>query len=130
MDWNTTLILVAVITVVIVGAVYALNQYKKRNIEKLFNQVYDLVKTVPKQKKHSFLLLMFKETMTPKKKTGPSIEERLNNPKYVEVQMIQMTNVLKDTTVVKDKILKNAISLYKDYLSWEKNKASKDKKAS
>ncbi len=132
MDLTTTLIVGTVITAVVVGAVYALNQYKKRNIDKLFNQLYDMSKDVPKQKKRSFLLLMFKETLTPKKKNKPTINDRLNNQKYIEVQLIQMTNILKDTSAVKDKTLKNALGLLKDYSIWENAKIakSKEKKAS
>jgi hypothetical protein len=132
MDWTTTLIIGTAITAFAVGAYFALNFYKKRNIEKLFNQVYEMAKQVPKQKKHSFLLLMFKETMTPRKKKDPSINDRLGNQKYIEVQLIQMTNILKDTTNVKDKVLKNALKLFKDYLAWEKvkNAKSSEKKTS
>lgn len=132
MDWTTTLIVGAAITAVAVGAYFALNYYRKRNIEKLFNQVYEMAKQVPKQKKHSFLLLMFKETMTKRKKNDPSINDRLSNQKYIEVQLIQMTNILKDSTNVKDKTLKSALTLFKDYLAWEKVKNAKsgEKKAS
>lgn len=132
MDLTTTLIVVGAITAVAVGAFFGLNYYKKRNIEKLFNQVYDMAKQVPKQKKHSFLLFIFKETMTKRKKNDPTINDRLNNQKYIEVQLIQMTNVLKDSTGVTDKTLKSALSLFKDYLAWEKAKAAKanEKKAS
>ncbi len=127
---NLTSILITSSVVVAIGAgtVYLLNILRKRNMEKLFTQVYDMSRNVPKQKKHAFLLMMFRETLTPKKKRSPAFNERLNNPKFLEVQLISMTNVLKDPTNVKDKILKRAIVILNDYVAWEKKKTPRPDK--
>ena len=54
-----------------------------------------------------------------KSKTGAEI---FNNQKYVEVQLIKMGNILKDTSKVKDKTIKRSLALLKEYLAWEKEK--------
>lgn len=130
---NTTIIMILVAIVLVVGGLLGLGYYRKKQLDQFFAQVYENVKQVPKQKKNSFLLLMFKESVTASKKKKKSKNknatgmEQLNNPKYVEIQLIQMTNILKDPSKVEDKTIKSALQLLNDYQKWEKEKASKDK---
>jgi len=129
----TTMIILAVIVLAVAGF-FVLRHYKNKNLEQLYNQVYETSKQVPKQKKMSFLLLMFRETMlASKKKTRASAGgEKLNNPKYLGIQMMQMTKVLKDRENVQDKMMKRSLTLLDSYLVWEgkKNAGAKAEKAS
>ncbi|MBB6214265.1 hypothetical protein HNQ80_000334 [Anaerosolibacter carboniphilus] len=113
-----------------VGASVAFYYYKKRNIEKLFNQVYDMTKQVPKQKKNSFLLLMFKESLSASKNKSNTASSagKLNNPKYLDIQLMHMANILKDTSKVQDKTIKRSLGLLNSYQEWEKAKVAKEKK--
>ena len=124
---NTSMIIIAVITAVLVGAIIAIYFYKKKNILKLFEQVYETSKQVPKQKKNSFLLLLFYETLSESlKKTKSSTNmAKLNNPKFLEIQLVKMSKILKDSSDVKDKTMKQSLNLLKDYLKWEEAKNSK-----
>ncbi len=130
---NTSMIIIAVITAILIGAILAIYFYKKKNILKLFEQVYETSKQVPKQKKNSFLLLLFNETLSQslkKTKTPPNIN-KLNNPKHLDIQLVKMSKILKDSSNVKDKPMKQSLNLLKDYLKWEAKKelASKNKTA-
>jgi len=129
---NTTMIIIGVLIVLGIGAFVALNYYKKKNITQLFEQVYMTSRQVPKQKKNSFLLMMFKETLSAsfnKKKTETSVA-KLNNPKYLEIQMMQMSKILKDSSNVQDKATKRALIMLKQYHVWEAEKRAKAKEAS
>ncbi len=129
MDING-LFTVVIILSLVVGAGAAFYYYKKRNLEKMFSQIHEEAKKVPKQKKNSFLLLMFKESLATSKKkpTATSFTNKLNNPKYLNIQLVQMSNILKDTSKVEDKTIKRALNLLSAYQTWEKSKISKDKK--
>ncbi len=129
---TTTMIVIGVLLVLAIGGAFALYQYQKKNMEKLFIQVYETSKQVPKQKKNSFQLLMFKETMSAslKKSKRAASANQLNNPKYIEIQMMHMSRILKDTSSVKDKKIKRALQLLKDYHKWEEAKNAENKKAS
>lgn len=126
---DMTLWIVGVVLALSVIGFFAYNYYKKKNLEKLFNQIYAEMKVVPKQKKHGFLLLMFKETMqnASKKKKDPSnnMMGKLQNPKFLEVQLVQMNNIIKNPSKAEDKVTKKALALYNSYLVWEKAKSSK-----
>ncbi|MTI69674.1 MAG: hypothetical protein FH751_05390 [Firmicutes bacterium] len=121
--------IVGAILILVIGVTIAFYYYRKRNLEKLFNQVYESSKQIPKQKKNSFLLLMFKESLSSSRKSNKtSISAKLNNPKYLEVQLVQMSRILKDSSKTQDKTIKRALTLLKDYKKWEKEKTTKDKK--
>ncbi|MBF4692896.1 hypothetical protein [Fusibacter ferrireducens] len=129
---TTSMIIIGIVLVLAIGGAIALYQYQKKNLEKLFTQVYETSKQVPKQKKTSFQLLMFKEAMSAslkKSKKAPSANQ-LNNPKYIEIQMMHMSRILKDTSSVKDKKIKRALRMLKDYQTWEASKNAKNKQAS
>jgi flagellar motor component MotA len=130
---NTSIIIIAVITAILIGAIIAIYIYKKKNVVKLFEQVYETAKQVPKQKKNSFILLLFIETLSESSKKGKSSISisKLNNPKYLDIQLVRMSKILKDSSNVKDKYTKQSLSLLKDYVKWEaeKNLASKKKTA-
>lgn len=132
MDSNTIMLIVGTLLVIGVGGYFGYNHLKKKNTEKLFNQLFETLRQVPKAKKHPFILLMLKETMSPsnyKKKSKSSID-RLQNPKYLEVQMLQMSKILKDTSKVEDKVIKRSLALMTQYLEWEKAKIAEIKNKS
>ncbi len=54
------------------------------------------------------------------KKKEKSSMDRLQNPKYLEVQLMQMSKILKDTSNVQDKAIKRSLALMNEYLTWEK----------
>src|SRR5690606_3441462 len=109
----TKVFIVGVILSLIVGLGAAFYYYRKRNLEKFFNQVYEAAKQVPKQKKNSFLLLMFNESLSASKNksNSTSFTSKFNNPKYLEIQLLQMSKILKDSSNVKDKVIKRSLSL-------------------
>lgn len=131
---STTLITIGFIIVLAIGAFFILNYFRKKNQEQLFAQVFETSRQVPKQKKNSFLLLMFKESLVQSKrkskKKSAAISGNLNNPKYLEVQLIQMGNILKDPSKAKDKTIKRALFLLKEYYAWEKKKNPRNKEVS
>lgn len=124
---NLGLIILGVLLVVGVGVVFYLSYNRKRNLDKLFEQVSEAVKTIPKQKKNNFLLFMFKDSMSAasKKSKKPSALEKNISPKQLDIQLIQMSTILKDRSKVTDKKTKNALKLLDDYLAWEKKKKDK-----
>ncbi len=127
MDTTTWIIIGAVI---IIGAGAGLYYYRKRTLLKMFQEVYQNSAQIPKQNKNSFLLLMFKESMTKPKDKTKKPGDNLKNQKFVQIQMIKMNKVLKDTASVKDKPTKRALVLLNDYLAWEKkiNQANQSNK--
>lgn len=123
---SKNMFIIGAIIILGIGLLIAFYHYRRRNLENLFAQVYESAKQVPKKKKNSFLLLMFKESLSASKKksdTG-SISNKLNNPKYLEIQLVQMSQILKNPSKVKDKTIKRALILLEDYKKWEKNKNS------
>ncbi|TCO79446.1 hypothetical protein [Marinisporobacter balticus] len=128
---TTSVFTIGAILSLVVGAGVTLHRYKKKNLQKFFTQTYEMAKQVPKQKKNSFLLLMFKESLlSSKNKTATnSLANKLNNPKYLNIQLIQMSNILKDRSKVHDKTMKRALNLLGDYQTWETDKLAKDKQS-
>ncbi len=90
-----------------------------------FEQIAANLKQVPKQKKQSFILFMFRESARAGKNASASLQNKMNDPKYVEVQLLQMNMILKDRTKAKDKKTKQALRMYDAYIAWEKMKATK-----
>jgi len=132
MDSTTIILIVGAVVGVGAGGYFAYNHFKKKNLEKLFTQLYETVRQVPKKKKNAFILLMLKETMSPSnyKKKEKSNMDRLQNPKYLEVQLMQMSKILKDTSNVQDKAIKRSLALMNEYLTWEKEKNAERKQKS
>lgn len=124
---TTSWIIIGVVACIGIGGAIALYHYRKKSMTKLFHEVYANSRQVPKQKRKSFLLLMFKESFTnAKKKKGKSMAN-LSNPKYVEVQLLQMSRILKDPSKVKDKTMKRSLAVLDEYMKWEKEQNSGDK---
>ncbi|WP_129596203.1 hypothetical protein [Anaerophilus nitritogenes] len=125
----THLFAVGAIVGLAIGGGFTFFRYKKRNLEKLFTQTYEMTKQIPKQKKNSFVLLMFKESLlsSKNKKDKNSISNKLNNPKYVNIQLMQMSNILKNRSKVHDKTIQRALNLLNTYQAWETDKLTKDK---
>ena len=88
----------------------------------MFEQISQSSKQVPKQRKHSFILFMFKESILSAKNKKANPQGKMNNPKYVESQLLQMGSILKDPSKVTDKNMKRALQMYDAYLQWEKTK--------
>lgn len=129
MDFN--IYTVGIILLLIVAAGVIFYYFKKRNIEKFFSQVYEQTRQVPRQKKNSFLLLLFKESILASKNKSKqsSFANKLQNPKYLETQLVHMSRILKDSSNVKDKTIKKSLSLLKSYQQWEKARIAQSKKA-
>jgi len=125
---NTTITVIIIVAVLAIAGIVASYFFKKRNMEKLYTDAYENVKKVPKKKKKAFLLLMFREAMAASKKKGAS-QGQLNNPKYLEIQMLQMSKALKDPEAVSDKFTKRALTLLTSYLKWEEEKIAESKKS-
>ncbi|MBN2795652.1 MAG: hypothetical protein JXR88_09615 [Clostridia bacterium] len=129
---STTLTVIAIISVIIIAAGIAVHFYKKRNIKKLFESIQFNLGQVPKNKKNSFILLMLIETMTAPMNKGKAAAQmsKLNNPKYLNLQMMQMTRILSNPESVKDKRTKQALKLHTEYRAWEESqRASRSKTA-
>lgn len=124
MENSTIVIIVVVIAMLLVGGFIALQFYKKKNLDTLFEQIYFSAMQIPKKKKKAFLLLMFIDTLNTQSRKAKknNVTTKLNNPKYVDFQMIKMTKILKDSSDVKDKTTKQALNLLKEYLTWEEKK--------
>lgn len=124
---TTTMIIIGIIAVLAGVGFYFYNKYRKESYEKFFKQVRENAKQVPKSKKNSFLLMMFNETLNTPAKEAKSgkVPARLNNPKYIEIQMLNMSKVLKDTTNVTDKKTKRALEMLKQYQAWEEEQKGK-----
>ncbi|MEA4988476.1 MAG: hypothetical protein VB095_10490 [Anaerovorax sp.] len=120
---NTTkwIIFLVILILAIIGFIFYLHIRRKRMYQ-MFEQVFESSKQVPKQKKHSFLLFMFKESIISVKNKKANPQSRMSNPKFVESQLIQMESILKDPSKVTDKNMKQALQLYDAYFKWEKSK--------
>ncbi|QIB69332.1 hypothetical protein Ami103574_08340 [Aminipila butyrica] len=121
MDMTKWIILLVVLILALVGLIFYARLRKKR-LYQMFEQVFESAKQVPKQKRHRFLLFMFKESILSVKNKKVNLESRMNNPKLVETQLIQMGSILKDPSKVTDKNMKRALQMYDAYLQWEKSK--------
>lgn len=130
MSVSTWVIVGSIVTATVIGG-GVFYYRRKKSLDNLFNQIYLDSKQMPKQKKNSFLLLMFKQSISASKKKGDSASftNKMQNPKYLNVQLIHMSTILKDTSKVKDKKMKRALALYKSYLHWEQVKNTAAKKA-
>ncbi len=128
---NTSMAIIAVLAVAVIAAAVAAHYYKRKSQSKLFEQAYESSKQVPKQKKKSFLLLMFMEAVSASMSKSKSTAgvNKLNNPKYLEVQLLQMSKIIKSGTKGQNKKTKRAIRMLKDYQAWEEEKSSKETKA-
>ncbi|MBN7772623.1 hypothetical protein [Clostridium aminobutyricum] len=98
------------------------SRIRTKQLYKMFEQVFESSKQVPKQKKHSFLLFMFKESVVASKNKKVDPQSRMNNLKFVESQLLQMGSILKDPSKVTDKKMKQALKMYDAYIKWEKSK--------
>lgn len=123
----TIWIVVGVVLVAIAGLVI----FYRRRQEKMFQefeQLEAMMKQVPAQKKQSFILFMFREGARHGKDASAKIQSKVNDPKYIELQLLQMSTILKDRSRVKDKKLKQALQMYDAYLIWEKSPKRKSGK--
>lgn len=120
-----TMIIYVLIALAGSGAI-AWYYYRKKSAIKLYEEVFEQAKQVPKQKRMNFLLMMFRDSVAAQKKKTQSMA-RYSNPKYVEAQLLLMNKALKDRKSVKDKNLKKALIILDNYLSWEKKKFSAKK---
>ena len=115
------IIILVILVLAIIGLVFYL-RYRRKQLYKMFEQVAESSKQVPKQKRRSFILLMFKESMISAKNKKSNPQSRMNNPKFLEAQLIQMGSILKDPSKVTDKKMKQVLRMYDTYIQWEKSK--------
>ena len=126
MDLTKWIILGVGLVAIIVGAFLFIRKRQKA-LNQGFEQVAEMLKQVPKQKKQSFVLFVYRESAKAGKNKNVNLQSKLNDHKYVEVQLLQMNMILKDRKKAKDKKTKQALQMYDAYLAWEKSKASKSK---
>lgn len=127
MHISTWVIILVVFILINVGLVIY-SRYRTKQLYKVFEQVYASSLQVPKQKKHSYLLFMFKEGVLASKNKKADPQSKMNNQRYVDTQLIQMGSILKDPTKVTDKKMKQALKMYDAYIKWEKAKFQPAKK--
>lgn len=120
-------IILAILLVIAVVAIVGLRIFKKKQMEKFFTQLSMESQMVPKQKRRSFILLMFKESMVNAKKAKKdpnAVFAKMQNPKYLDMQLMQMSVLLKNPDKATDKNTKKALMLFSQFEAWEKKKAS------
>lgn len=125
---DTKVVIIGILIVLAIVAGIGFVMYRKRNLEVFFTQIQQETKRFPKQKRNSFLLLMFKESLLSaknKNKSNSSVN-KLQNPKYLELQLVQMSAILRDPSKVKDKTMKKALKLLDTYHQWEKASRTKE----
>lgn len=120
MHITTWIIFLVILIVAIIGLIFYL-RFRRKKLYQMFEQVFESSKQVPKQKKHNFILFMFKESILSAKDKAGNPQSRMSNPKYIELQLVQMGSILKDPSKVTDKKMKQALQLYDSYLKWEKS---------
>ncbi|MCH4889515.1 hypothetical protein EZV73_18180 [Acidaminobacter sp. JC074] len=125
-----TWITIGIIVLVFVLAIIGFNIYRKKQVEKLFVELKNSSKQVPKSKRNSFILLMLSESMSasPRKSKRNDHMAKLNNPKYLEIQMIKMGKLLKDPSTAENKTAEQALKLFRDYQSWEEKSLEENQK--
>ena len=121
MDFNIFMV-VGIIAVVLIAGYVGLIFFNKSRMGKLFEQIYQSAKQVPKQKKNSFVLLMLVETISSSRKGSKTTSSKLNNQKYIEFQMIQMSRILNKSVSPPDKRTKQALKMLSNYQNWEASK--------
>jgi len=126
MDYTIWIIIGVGLVAIIVAAVLFLRKRQKTAIQG-FEQINEMLKQVPKQKRQSYVLFMYRESARAGKNNDASLQKKMNDPKYVDVQLLQMNMILKDRTKAKDKKTKQALQMYDAYQTWEKSKAAKSK---
>lgn len=127
MDNTIWIVTVAVLGLAIGGGVF---YYRRRSkeVQQMFEQISETARQIPHQKKPGFILLMFKESIRAAKAKKAATPRKMNDPKQLEAQMIQMNSILKDRSKVSDKNMKQALQSYDSYLAWEKKRISKTNK--
>jgi len=116
------LLIIGVVVILLAVGFFLLTKFNKKRMDALFMQISMTVHQVPKQKKKSFILLMLMETLSASKNKSKTMPSKLNNQKYINMQMLQMSKLLKEGPNPKDKMARNALKLLNDYYKWEDNK--------
>ncbi|QHI70981.1 hypothetical protein [Aminipila terrae] len=121
MHITTWIIILVILILATIGIIFYL-RFRRKKLYQMFEQVFESSKQVPRQKKRSFILFMFKESIFSAKNKKVNTQNRMNNPKFLDAQLIQMGSILKDPSKVTDKNMKQALQMYDAYLQWEKSK--------
>ncbi|MBN2897233.1 MAG: hypothetical protein JXO44_00550 [Clostridia bacterium] len=125
---DTKMMIISVLIALGGSAAIVLYYYRKRSAVKLYEEVFQQVQMVPKQKRTGFLLMMFRDSVSAQKnKNKTQSMAKYSNPKYVEAQLLMMQKALKDRKAVKDKTTKKALIIFDSYMNWEKKKLSSSK---
>lgn len=127
MDTTTWLVILGVLTASVGGA-YIYYRRRAKDVQQLFEQVSESAKQIPQQKRPSFILFMFKESVRASKAKKGTPPRSNSDPKQLEAQLVQMTFILKDRSKVTDKNMKRALQTYDSYKEWEKKRTSKTAK--
>lgn len=119
MDSTIWIVAGIILVTAIAGGVFYYSK-KTKEMHQMFKHVQETVKQVPKQKKQSFILFMFKESVRAAKSKSAVNQGRFNDPRILEAQLVQMSSILKDRSKVSDKKMKQALQMYDSYTNWEK----------
>lgn len=121
MNLTVWIILLVILIIAITASIFYIRSRRKRMYQ-TFEKISQSAKQVPKQKKYCFILFTFKENVISAKNKKTNSQIKMNNPKFVESQLIQMGSILKDPSTVTDKNMKQALKIYDTYIQWEKKK--------
>jgi len=124
MDMTIWVGTVVTLGVAVGGAVFYFRRRSKQ-VQEFFEQVSETAKQVPHQKKPGFVLLLIKESVRASKSKKTATPRRINDPKQLEAQLIQMSSILKDRSKVSDKTMKRVLQSYDSYMAWEKKQTTK-----
>lgn len=122
-------IILGIIALVLVAGFIGINIFNKFRMGKLFAQISMTSQQVPRQKRNSFILLMLVETIAASKKRSKTTSSKLNNQKYIEIQMMQMSKILNKSSQPQDKTTKQALKLLTTFHKWEAKKRGLVEKA-
>lgn len=113
-----------VVLSVAVGVAIFYYRRRKNEVQQFFEQISESAKQVPQQKKPGFILLMLRESVRASKTKKANAQRRINDPKQLEAQLVQMASILKDRSKVSDKDMKRTLQMYDGYMEWEKKQSS------
>ncbi len=123
MDISIWIVIFVVLSVAVGVAVFYYRR-RKNEVQQFFEQISESAKQVPQQKKPGFILLMLRESVRASKSKKADAPRRMNDPKQLEAQLVQMASILKDRSKVSDKDMKRTLQMYDSYMEWEKKKSS------
>ncbi len=128
MDMTVWIASSVVLAVAVGGGVFFYRR-KSKEVMLMFEQISQTARQIPQQKKPGYILYMFKESIRASKTKKGSVPRKINDPRQIEAQVVQMNSILKDRSKVTDKSMKRALQTFDSYMDWEKKRTSKARKS-